>query len=187
VTLTVKLSGGNVPAGGVPLSKPRGNVPTDRLLADGLTQRGTLSCFNEDSPMEVQPNLFFDGRCDEAIDFYKKAIGAEVAMLLRFKDSPEPHRPGMLSPGAENKVMHGRLRIGETTILVSDGRCTGQPTFQGFSLSITVNSDADAERYFNALADGGVVHMPMGKTFFSSRFGMVADRFGVMWMVYVKS
>jgi len=136
--------------------------------------------------MEVQPYLFFDGRCDEAVDFYKKSIGAEVAMLLRFKDSPEPHRPGMLPPGAENKVMHGRLRIGETTILVSDGRCTGQPTFQGFSLSITVTSDADAERYFNALTNGGTVQMPMAKTFFSSRFGMVVDRFGVTWMVYVK-
>jgi PhnB protein len=136
--------------------------------------------------MEVQPYLFFDGRCDEAVEFYKKALGAEAQMMLRFKDSPEPHQPGMLPPGAENKVMHGRLRIGATTILVSDGRCTGQPNFQGFGLSITVADGAEAERVFNALADGGKVQMPMTKTFFSSHFGMVADRLGVSWMVYVK-
>ena len=132
--------------------------------------------------MEIQPYVFFDGRCEEAVEFYKKALGAEVLMMLRFKDSPEPH--GL--PGSENKVMHGRVRIGETTILVSDGRCAGQPNFQGFSLSITVASGAEAERVFTALADGGKIQMPITKTFFSSHFGMVADRFGAPWMVYVK-
>jgi PhnB protein len=135
--------------------------------------------------MQVQPYLFFDGRCEEAVEFYRRALGAEVTMLMRFKDSPEPYAPGMVPPGAENKVMHTSFRIGETTVLASDGRCVGQPSFQGFSLSLTVPDDAEAERLFAALADGGQVQMPLAKTFFSPRFGMVADRFGVSWMVYV--
>ena len=135
--------------------------------------------------MQVQPYLFFDGRCEEAVEFYRKTLGAEVTMLMRFKDSPEPHAPGMIPPGAEDKVMHASLRIGETTVLASDGRCLGRPSFQGFSLSLTVPDDAEATRRFAALADGGKVQMPLAKTFFSSRFGMVADRFGVSWMVYV--
>jgi PhnB protein len=106
-------------------------------------------------------------------------------MLMRFKDSPEPHQPGMIPPGSENKVMHSSLRIGETTVMASDGRCLGQPNFQGFSLSLTVPNDAEAERLFAKLADGGQVQMPLAKTFFSSRFGMVADRFGVSWMIIV--
>jgi PhnB protein len=135
--------------------------------------------------MQVQPYLFFDGRCEEAVEFYRKAIGAEVTTLMRFKDSPEPHQPGMLPPGAENKVMHMSFRVGNTTILASDGRCQGQPSFQGISLSLTVQDDASAKRLFAALGDGGQVQMPLAKTFFSSCFGMVADRFGVSWMVYV--
>jgi PhnB protein len=135
--------------------------------------------------MQVQPYLFFDGRCEEAVKFYQSALGAEVTMLTRFKDSPEPHQPGMLPPGAENKVMHASVRIGDTTVLASDGRCLGRPSFQGFALSLTVPNEAEAERLFAALADGGQVQMPIAKTFFSPRFGMVADRFGVSWMVYV--
>ena len=135
--------------------------------------------------MQVQPYLFFDGRCEEAVEFYRKAIGAEVTTLMRCKDSPEPHQPGMLPPGAENKVMHMSFRVGNTTILASDGRCQGQPSFQGISLSLTVQDDASAKRLFAALGDGGQVQMPLAKTFFSSIFGMVADRFGVSWMVYV--
>jgi len=107
-------------------------------------------------------------------------------MLMRFKDAPEPHQPGMVPPGAENKVMHTSLRIGNTTVLASDGRCTGQPSFQGFCLSLTVPTDVEAERLFDALGDGGQVQMPLTKTFFSSRFGMVADRFGVPWMIVVE-
>jgi len=106
-------------------------------------------------------------------------------MLMRFKDSPEPHEPGMVPPGAEDKVIHMSFRIGDTTVLASDGRCSGRPTFQGFALSLTVPNDAEAERRFASLADGGQVQMALTKTFFSSRFGMVADRFGVSWMVYV--
>jgi PhnB protein len=135
--------------------------------------------------MRVEPYLFFNGRCEEAVEFYKKALGAEVAMLMRFKDSPEPHAPGMLPPGSENKVMHVSFRVGHTTVMASDGFCKGQTDFQGFSLSLTVSNEADADRVFGALADGGQVQMPLNKTFWSPRFGMVTDRFGLGWMVTV--
>ncbi len=134
--------------------------------------------------MQIQPYLFFEGRCEEAIEFYRSALGAEVTMLMRYKDNPDP---GTGPPHAGEKVMHASLRIGETTILVSDGHCQGRPSFQGFSLSLTVPDDAEAERRFAALADGGQVQRPMAKTFFSSRFGMVTDRFGVLWIIYVAS
>jgi len=130
--------------------------------------------------MQVQPYLFFEGRCDEAIEFYKKSLGAEVDMLMRFKEAPDQ---SMISPGSADKVMHAAVRIGDTQILMSDGRCQGGAKFDGFSLAVSAANDADAERMFNALADGGQVRMPMAKTFFSSRFGMVADKFGVGWMV----
>lgn len=136
--------------------------------------------------MQVQPYLFFDGRCEEAINLYRKAAGAEVIMLLRFKESPEPPQPGMIPPGAENKVMHAALRIGDSTVLMSDGHCRGKPNFQGVALSLTVANEAEADRVFGALGDGGQVQAPLSKTFFSPRFGMVADRFGVTWMVYVE-
>jgi PhnB protein len=133
--------------------------------------------------MQVQPYLFFDGRCEEALDFYRKALGAEVAMVMRWKDSPEPCPEGTIPPGSENKVMHASVQIGGTTVMASDGRCGGAPSFQGFSLSLDAASDAEAQRLFDALSDGGQVQMPLGKTFFASSFGMVADRFGVSWMV----
>jgi PhnB protein len=132
--------------------------------------------------MHVQPYLFFDGRCEEAVEFYRGALGAEVVMLMRFKDSPDP---AMTPPGSEAKVMHMAFRVGDTTVLASDGRCLGRPSFEGFALSLTAPDDARAERLFAALADGGQVQMPLGKTFFSSSFGMVDDRFGVSWMIYV--
>ena len=135
--------------------------------------------------MQVQPYLFFDGRCEEAVEFYRKALGAEVTMHMRFKDSPEPPQPGMVPPGAENKVMHASFRIGDTTVMASDGRCLGRPSFQGFSLSLTASNETEADRLFAALGDGGQVQMPLTKTFFSPRFGMVADRFGVSWMIVV--
>ena len=135
--------------------------------------------------MEVQPYLFFEGRCEEAIEFYKKKLGAKVDMLMRYKDSPEPPQPGMTPPGSENKIMHATLKIGETTLMASDGRCQGKPNFQGFSLSIPAANEAAAEKLFSALSDGGQVQMPMSKTFFSPRFGMTTDRFGVGWMVIV--
>ena len=132
--------------------------------------------------MQVQPYLFFEGRCDEALEYYQRALGAEVTMRMRFKDSPDP---GACPSNAEDKVMHASFRVGDTTVLASDGRCQGQPSFQGFALSLTVSDEATAERLFGALADGGQVQAPLAKTFFSARFGMVADRFGVPWMVYV--
>jgi PhnB protein len=137
--------------------------------------------------MLVQPYLFFDGKCEEAVEFYRRALGAEVVMLMRFRDSPEPAQPGMVPPGAEDKVMHAALRIGDTMVLGSDGRCLGQPDFRGFALSLTAADEAEADRLFAALAEGGQVQMALSKTFFSPRFGMVADRFGVSWMVYVAS
>jgi PhnB protein len=135
--------------------------------------------------MQVQPYLFFDGRCEEAVEFYREALGAEVTMLMRFMDSPEPPQPGMCPPGSDDKVMHTSFRIGDTTVMASDGRCLGQPRFQGFSLSLAASDEAEAEQLFAVLGDGGQVQMPLAKTFFSPRFGMVADRFGVSWMVVV--
>ncbi len=135
--------------------------------------------------MQVQPYLFFEGRCEEALEFYKSALGAQVDMLMRYKDSPEPPKEGSLPDGSGNKVMHANLKIGETTVMASDGRCHGKPSFQGFSLSLNARDETDARRLFNALSPGGQVVMPLGKTFFSPAFGMTTDRFGVLWMVIV--
>jgi PhnB protein len=132
--------------------------------------------------MQIQPYLFFDGRCEEAIEFYRKALGAKVDALMRFKESPDQ---SMCAPGSGEKVMHASLRIGDTTVMASDGRCEGKPSFQGFALSIAAKSEAEADRMFAALSDGGQVQMPLAKTFFSPRFGMTADRFGVSWMILV--
>ena len=134
--------------------------------------------------MLVQTYLNFDGRCEEALNFYKKALGAEVTALMRMKDAPQgssEHCP----PANPDQVMHSSFRIGETTVMASDCNGTGKPAFQGFSLSIAARDEAQADRLFAALSDGGQVQMPLGKTFFSSRFGVVADRFGVSWMVVV--
>jgi PhnB protein len=133
--------------------------------------------------MQVQSYLFFDGRCEEALEFYKKAIGAQVDMLMRFKESPDK---AMIAPGSENKVMHAQFKIGDTRVLASDGRCQGQPKFDGFALTISTTTEAEAEKVFAALGDGGKVTMPLTKTFFAPRFGMLADRFGVNWMVLVE-
>jgi PhnB protein len=133
--------------------------------------------------VQVQSYLFFDGRCDEAIEFYKKTLGAEVDMLMRFKDSPDK---SMCAPGNENKVMHASLTIGETKVMASDGRNTGNPEFKGFALSVNAKDEADADRLFNALSTNGKVVMPLGKTFFAPRFGMTTDKFGVNWMVIVE-
>jgi len=135
--------------------------------------------------MRVEPYLDFEGRCEEAVEFYKRALGAEVLMLLRFKDSPEPCDPALVPPGSENKVMHTTLRIGDTMVMASDCHCSGKPAFQGVSLSLAVANEAEADRAFAALSDGGQVQMPLTKTFFSPRFGLVADRFGVSWMIVV--
>jgi PhnB protein len=135
--------------------------------------------------MHIEPYLFFNGRCDEAIAFYKQALRAEVLMLMRNKEAPEKPPPGMVPPGSDDKVMHATLRIGTSNLMCSDGRCDGKPVFNGFSLSLDAANEAEAERLFNALAAGGTVQMPLAKTFWSPKFGMLTDRFGVGWMVSV--
>lgn len=135
--------------------------------------------------MPIQPYLFFDGRCEEALQFYKKALGAEVLMLMRFKESPEPPPPDKVAPGSEEKVMHACFRVGDSEVMASDGYCHGAPKFDGFCLSVSAKDEAEADKMFNALSKGGQVQMPLGKTFFSPRFGMVQDQFGVGWMVIV--
>jgi PhnB protein len=136
------------------------------------------------SSSSIQPYLFFGGRCEEAIAFYREALGAEVEMMMKFSDSPEPPPPGALRPGYEHKVMHSSFRIGDTVLMGSDG-CGEETSFSGFSLSLSVRTEAEAERAFAALSNGGQVTMPLAKTFWSPRFGMVTDRFGVAWMVNV--
>ena len=133
--------------------------------------------------MHVQPYLYFHGRCEEAVEFYRTALGAEAIELLRFKAAPSPPPPGVLPPGYENKIMHGTFRLGDTSVLVSDGARDSPTGFQGFSLAIMVPTEVEADRVFAALADGGQVGMPLGRTFWSARFGTVTDRFGVSWMV----
>jgi PhnB protein len=133
--------------------------------------------------MQVQSYLFFNGRCEEAIEFYKKALGAKVEMMMRFKEAPGDHQ---CAPGTENNIMHSCLRIGDTAVMASDGMTQGKPEFKGFSLTLNAKDEAEADRLFGALADGGQVQMPLGKTFFSPRFGAVADKFGVGWMVVVE-
>lgn len=133
----------------------------------------------------VQPYLFFGGRCEEALEFYHKAIGAQVDMLMRYKESPEQPPAGMLAEGFENKVMHTSFRVGATTIMASDGCSPEDGNFNGFMLSLTVPEEADADRVFRALSDGGNVKMPLCKTFWSPKFGMLSDRFGLGWMITV--
>lgn len=142
--------------------------------------------------MKVEPYLFFEGRCEEALDFYRSALGAEVTMLMRYKENPEPTAgqgcaaDGSPGPGpTPEMVMHAAFNVGETQLMASDGMGSGKPSFQGVSLSINPANEAEAQRVFAALADGGQVQMPIAKTFFSPAFGMVADRFGVSWMVVV--
>jgi PhnB protein len=141
--------------------------------------------------MKVQSYLSFEGRCDEALAFYKKALGAEVVQLMRYSEAPE--RPpssdaaascGGAAPGAD-KVMHAVVRIGETELMASDGRCSGQPEFKGIMLARTASTDAQARQWFDALAEGGQVMQPLMPTFFTSSFGMLADRFGVGWLLVV--
>jgi len=135
--------------------------------------------------MLVQSYLFFEGRCEEALDFYQRTLSAEVRMLMRYKDSPDPCPEGMIPPGSDDKVMHAEFQVGESVLLASDGNCSGKANIQGVGLALTVKDEAEADRVFAALGDGGSVVMPIGRTFFSPRFGMVADRFGVTWMVIV--
>lgn len=133
---------------------------------------------------QVQPYLFFEGRCEEAIEFYKAALGAKVEMMMRFRENPDP-QPGMCAPGSENKIMHAAFHVGDSLVMASDGMAGGKPEFKGFSLSVNAKDEAHADRLFDALGQGGKVTLPLGRTFFSPRFGMVTDKFGVGWMVIV--
>jgi PhnB protein len=133
--------------------------------------------------MQVQPYLFFEGRAEEAIEFYKKALGAEVTALMRMKEMPGTPPPGMIPPGSDDKVMHAALKIGDSVVMASDGSVSGKANFSGVTLSVNVEDAAEAERVFNALSQGGKVEMALAKTFFAERFGTLADKFGVKWMV----
>ena len=130
--------------------------------------------------MNVEAYLFFEGRTEEALQFYQQKLGAKVDAIIRYKENPQPqYNP----PNSGEKVMHSLFRIGETKVMASDGNCAGKPSFQGFALTLNAASAAEAEQRFNALAEGGKVQMPLNETFFAKSFGMVADRFGVNWMV----
>jgi PhnB protein len=133
--------------------------------------------------MHIQPYLYFNGCCEEAVEFYRRTLGAQVEMMMRIKDSPEPPPPGAVPPGSENKIMHVALKFGDTMLLASDGSASGPATFRGFALSLNMADAASADRAFASLADGGSVQMPLTETFWSPRFGMLTDRFGVAWMV----
>jgi len=133
--------------------------------------------------MQVQSYLFFNGRCEEAIEFYKKTLGAKVEMVMRFKEAPGDHK---CAPGTEDKIMHSCFRIGDTAVMASDGMAQGQPEFKGFSLTLNPKTEAEADRLFAALSEGGQVHQPLIQTFFSPKFGMLADKFGVGWMIMVE-
>ena len=133
--------------------------------------------------MQVMPYLIFEGRCEEAIEFYQKAVGARVEEMVRFSEAPEPPPPDMVAPGSERKILHSSFLIGDTMVMASDGYCKEAASFKGFSLSLNVETPEEVDRYFNALVDGGQVTMPLGATFWSKRFGMLTDRFGIGWMV----
>jgi PhnB protein len=133
--------------------------------------------------MQVQSYLFFNGRCEEALEFYKKALGAKVEMMMRFKEAPGDHK---CSPGTEDKIMHASFRVGDTAVLASDGMAQGNLKFEGFSLTLNAKDKAEADRLFGALSDGGQVRQPLIETFFSPSFGMLADKFGVGWMILVE-
>ena len=136
--------------------------------------------------MQVQPYLFFDGRCEEALDFYKKTLGAKIEMMMRFKENPDKDKNPNCMPSDDNKIMHAAFKVGDTTVMGSDGMAAGgKPEFKGFSLTVSAKDDAEAEKTFAALSDGGKVEMPLTKTFFSSKFGMLHDKFGIGWMVIV--
>jgi PhnB protein len=136
--------------------------------------------------MQVQPYLFFDGRCEEALEFYKKTLGAKVEMMMRFKENPDKDKNPNCMPADDNKIMHASFKVGDTMVMGSDGMAAGgKPEFKGFSLTVSAKDEAEAEKTFAALSDGGKVEMPLTKTFFSSKFGMLSDKFGIGWMVIV--
>ena len=133
--------------------------------------------------MNIQPYLFFEGRCEEALEFYRQALDAEDITIMRYRDNPQPQA---CAPGTEDNIMHASFRVGDSVIFASDGRCSGNASFDGFSLSLTTDTGSAAQRMFAALAEGGTILVPLEKTFFSPQFGMLKDRFGVHWMIWVQ-
>ena len=129
----------------------------------------------------VQPYLYFQGRCEEALEFYKQAIGAEVPVRMRFSDNPEPNQMQPQPPA--DKIMHAEMKIGNSVVMVSDGCCNVETKFQGFALTLNAATLADADQYFNALSNGGAVQLPPTRTFFSPKFSMLTDKFGVAWVI----
>ena len=135
--------------------------------------------------MQVQPYIFFDGRCEEAVNFYTTALNAEVTMMMRFKENPDPQLNPMGGKELDEKIMHASFKIGQTEVMASDGYAKGKPEFKGITLSVSAATEAEAKKIFGALSEGGKVTMPLSKTFYSPCFGMVTDKFGVSWMVIV--
>jgi len=134
--------------------------------------------------MNLQPYVFFNGRCEEALNFYTEKLGAQVTFKMLFKDAPPPDPNNPSRPELADKIMHANVQLGSSTWMASDGNCDpAAGPFNGFSLSLTIEDIAAAEKCFNALAEGGQVVMPFGQTFWSKGFGMVVDRFGLMWMI----
>ena len=132
--------------------------------------------------MNIQPYLSFEGRAQEAIDYYKGVLGATVDVIMHFKDGP-PEMQAQMSPESKDKIMHAAIRVGDTQVLMSDGRCTGTASFSGVTLTLNAADAAEAEKLFGSLGKAGQVTMPLSETFFAHRFGMLADKFGVNWMV----
>jgi len=137
----------------------------------------------EERVMQLNPYLSFEGRCEEALEFYKQAVGAKPEFMMRYKEAPDQPPEGMLAPGSENKIMHCSFMIGDTRVMATDGGCTGGGKFEGISLALSSKTTAETEKCFHALAQGGQVSMPLTKTFFSPSFGMLVDKFGVAWMI----
>ena len=135
--------------------------------------------------MRVEPYLMLSGRCEEALAFYNQAVTAKTTMLMRFDENPDNNHPMPLPPDWGQKIMHSSMTVGDTTVMMSDGMSTEPVSFSGVSLSITADDEAQAKKLFDALAHGGKVFMPLGKTFWSPCFGVVSDKFGVSWMVGV--
>ncbi|MEQ1612061.1 MAG: DUF1428 family protein [Hyphomicrobiaceae bacterium] len=162
-------------------------IPVDgkRMFFGGFKPFVGESAAAPTSAPAIQPYLFFRGRCEEAIAYYKKALGAEVVMMMRFKENPDKPGPDKVPAEFNDRIMHASLRIAGTDIMLSDGMKSGPLEFQCMSLSLTAPTEAEADRLFNALAKDGTVQMPLGKAFFSPRFGAVADKFGVSWMIIV--
>ncbi|HEY1503898.1 MAG TPA: VOC family protein [Stellaceae bacterium] len=130
--------------------------------------------------MQTSPYLLFTGECESAFKFYETHLGGKILVMMKHAGTPAE---GQVPVEWNDKIMHGRIQLGDTVVMASDAPPGRQQKAQGFRLSLSFDKSAEAERAFNALADGGSVEMPFAKTFFAERFGMVTDRFGTPWMI----